>query len=72
MPGKQAAWIGLGLIGLPMAARLASAGWQVKGFDLEAQRLEMAVGKGIQAAASAEIAMEGASLVFTSMPTETA
>lgn len=72
MPEKQAGWIGLGLIGLPMAARLALAGWQVKGFDLSAQRLEMAVAKGIQAAASAEIAMEGASLVFTSMPTEAA
>jgi 3-hydroxyisobutyrate dehydrogenase-like beta-hydroxyacid dehydrogenase len=72
MPGNQAGWIGLGLIGLPMAARLTSAGWQVKGFDLSAQRLEMALAKGIQAAASAEIAMEGASLVFTSMPTEAA
>jgi len=72
MPEKQAGWIGLGLIGLPMAARLALAGWQVKGFDLSAQRLDIAVAKGIQAAASAEIAMEGASLVFTSMPTEAA
>jgi 3-hydroxyisobutyrate dehydrogenase-like beta-hydroxyacid dehydrogenase len=72
MPEKQAGWIGLGLIGLPMAARLALAGWQVKGFDLSAQRLEMAIAKGIQAAASAETAMEGASLVFTSMPTEAA
>jgi 3-hydroxyisobutyrate dehydrogenase-like beta-hydroxyacid dehydrogenase len=72
MPGKQAGWIGLGLIGLPMAARLAAAGWQVKGFDISQQRLEMAVAKGIQAAASVEDAMEGASLVFTSMPTEAA
>jgi 3-hydroxyisobutyrate dehydrogenase-like beta-hydroxyacid dehydrogenase len=72
MPGKQAGWIGLGLIGLPMAARLASAGWQVKGFDISQQRLEMATARGIKAAASAEGAMEGASLVFTSMPTEAA
>ena len=28
------AWIGLGLIGLPMAARLAAKGRQVKGFDI--------------------------------------
>ncbi len=72
MPGKQVGWIGLGLIGLPMAARLASAGWQVKGFDLSAQRLEMAVARGIRAAPSAEGALEDASLVFTSMPTEAA
>lgn len=72
MPGKQAGWIGLGLIGLPMAARLASAGWQVKGFDISKPRLEMATARGIRAVASAEAALEGANLVFTSMPTETA
>ena len=72
MPGKQAGWIGLGLIGLPMAARLATAGWQVKGFDISKQRLEMAVARGIQPAASAEGAMESARLVFSSMPTEAA
>jgi len=72
MPGKQAAWIGLGLIGLPMAARLAAAGWQVKGFDISKERLEMAAARGINAVASAEAAIEGASLVFTSMPTESA
>lgn len=72
MPGKQAGWIGLGLIGLPMAARLASAGWLVKGFDISKPRLEMATARGIRAVASAEAALEGASLVFTSMPTEAA
>jgi len=72
MPGKQAAWIGLGLIGLPMAARLAAAGWHVKGFDIKKERLEMAATRGIDAVASAEAAIEGASLVFTSMPTESA
>jgi len=72
MPGKQAGWIGLGLIGLPMAARLAAAGWQVRGFDISRPRLDLAVARGIEAAASAEAAMEGASLVFSSMPTEAA
>jgi len=72
MPGKQAGWIGLGLIGLPMAARLAAAGWRVKGFDISPERLEMARARSVEAVASAEAAMEGASLVFTSMPTEAA
>ena len=72
MPGKQAGWIGLGLIGLPMAARLAAAGWQVRGFDISRLRLDLAVARGIEAAASAEAAMEGASLVFSSMPTDAA
>ena len=72
MPGKQAGWIGLGLIGLPMAARLAAAGWRVRGFDISRQRLEMAAARGVEAVGSAEAAAEGASLVFTSMPTEAA
>lgn len=72
MPGKQAGWIGLGLIGLPMAARLAAAGWRVKGFDISPARLEMAGARSVEAVASAEAAMEGASVVFTSMPTEAA
>jgi len=72
MPGKQAGWIGLGLIGLPMATRLAAAGWQVKGFDISQPRLEMAAARGIRPAGSAEAAAQGASLVFTSLPTEAA
>ena len=72
MPGKQAGWIGLGLIGLPMAARLAAAGWRVRGFDISRQRVEMAAARGVTAVGSAEAAAEGASLVFTSMPTEAA
>jgi 3-hydroxyisobutyrate dehydrogenase-like beta-hydroxyacid dehydrogenase len=67
---KRIGWIGLGLIGLPMAARLASAGWQVRGFDLSKDRLAMAGPRGISAVASLGDALEGASLVFTSLPTE--
>lgn len=72
MPGKQAGWIGLGLIGLPMAARLAAAGWRVRGFDISRQRVELAAARGVEAVGTAEAATEGASLVFTSMPTEAA
>ena len=64
------AWLGLGLIGLPMASRLASAGWKVAGFDVNAERLKLAAGRGITAASSAAAALEGAELVFTSMPNE--
>jgi 3-hydroxyisobutyrate dehydrogenase-like beta-hydroxyacid dehydrogenase len=69
---RRIAWIGLGLIGLPMAARLASAGWQVGGFDINAERLRLASTNGISVAASASEAVEGAKIVFTSLPTETA
>ena len=55
-----------------MAARLASAGWQVGGFDINAERLRLASTRGINVAASASEAVEGAKIVFTSLPTETA
>jgi 3-hydroxyisobutyrate dehydrogenase-like beta-hydroxyacid dehydrogenase len=69
---RCAAWLGLGLIGLPMAARLAAAGWQVQGFDPKSERLELARAHGIATAASTEDAIAGAALVFTSLPNETA
>jgi 3-hydroxyisobutyrate dehydrogenase-like beta-hydroxyacid dehydrogenase len=69
---KRIGWIGLGLIGLPMAARLASARWQVAGFDINRERLAMAKAHGITAVSSAREALDGASFVFTSLPTETA
>ena len=68
---KKVAWLGLGLIGLPMASRLAAAGWKVSGFDVNAERVKLAAGRGITAANSAAAALEGAELVFTSMPNET-
>jgi 3-hydroxyisobutyrate dehydrogenase-like beta-hydroxyacid dehydrogenase len=67
---KQIAWIGLGLIGLPMAARLAAKGWQVKGFDISAERLGMAKARGIAAASSLADALDGAGIVLTSLPNE--
>lgn len=62
------AWIGLGRIGLPMAARVAAAGFAVKGFDIDPQRRSAAARRGIPVSES----LEGAELVFTSMPTEEA
>jgi len=47
---RRIAWIGLGLIGLPMAARLASAGWEVKGYDVDKMRLALAGTRGIASA----------------------
>ena len=67
---KRIAWLGLGLIGLPMAARLAAAGWKVSGFDVNPGRMKLAAGRGITAVSSAAAALEGAELVFTSMPNE--
>lgn len=66
------AWLGLGRIGLPMAARLALAGFEVKGFDLAADRLALAKERNIQVARGPGEAVQGAKIVFTSMPTERA
>ena len=67
---KKIAWLGLGLIGLPMAARLAAAGWKVSGYDVNPERLKLASQRGISVMSSAAGALEGAALVFTSMPNE--
>lgn len=69
---KDIAWIGLGLIGLPMAARLAGAGRSVKGWDINPERLRMAAGRGIKPAAGLAAATKDAELVFSSLPTEEA
>jgi 3-hydroxyisobutyrate dehydrogenase-like beta-hydroxyacid dehydrogenase len=69
---KTIAWIGLGLIGLPMAARLASRGASVKGFDIDPQRLRMAEARGIASAPDLASAVADAELVFSSLPTEAA
>ncbi|HEX2199010.1 MAG TPA: NAD(P)-dependent oxidoreductase [Burkholderiales bacterium] len=60
------AWIGLGKIGLPMAARLVKAGSEVRGFDIDPARRAAASARGIAVSED----LSGADLVFTSMPTE--
>jgi 3-hydroxyisobutyrate dehydrogenase-like beta-hydroxyacid dehydrogenase len=70
MPSQRVAWIGLGLIGLPMAARLAAAGWDVRGYDINRDRLRLAGERGIKPAASLEDALAGVRFVFTSLPNE--
>lgn len=69
---KNIAWIGLGLIGLPMAGRLVAAGWRVAGFDIDPGRMALARERGITAAPSLEAAIANTSLVFTSLPNESA
>src|SRR6202453_2594851 len=61
-------WIGLGKLGLPMAARIAAAGRAVAGYDLDPQRAELAASRQIQVKAEAREALEGARVVFSSLP----
>jgi 3-hydroxyisobutyrate dehydrogenase-like beta-hydroxyacid dehydrogenase len=69
---KIIGWVGLGLIGLPMAARLAAAGWTVRGFDIRPDRLAAASARGIAPVSRLDGAACESRIVFTSLPTEQA
>ncbi len=72
MTGKQkAAWIGLGKLGLPMAARLAEE-FSVTGFDLSEERLALAETRGIKRATDLASAVADAAVVFVSLPDDRA
>ncbi len=62
------AFIGLGNMGLPMAANLAKAGHRVTAFDLSADAVAKARTQGLQIAASAAEAVEGADVVVSMLP----
>lgn len=62
------AFIGLGNMGLPMAANLARAGHSVAAFDLGAEAVAKAREQGLRVAASAAEAVEGATVVLSMLP----
>jgi 3-hydroxyisobutyrate dehydrogenase len=62
------AFIGLGNMGLPMAANLAKAGYAVNGFDLSEASRAAAVDEGIHAVTSLADAVNGADAVITMLP----
>ncbi|MCL7942105.1 NAD(P)-dependent oxidoreductase [Halomonas sp. ATCH28] len=68
----KVAWIGLGKLGLPMATRIAAAGYPVQGFDLSAERMALAEQAGITAHEDLASAVEGCRLVFVSIPDDKA
>jgi 3-hydroxyisobutyrate dehydrogenase-like beta-hydroxyacid dehydrogenase len=68
----QVAWIGLGKLGLPMAARLAAAGHQVLGYDRDPSRAGPAAAAGISFVPAPEAALAGASVLVTSLPDDAA
>ena len=62
------AFIGLGNMGGPMAANLAAKGYAVTGFDIVAGQSRESGGHGVEAAASAEQAVQEADAVITMVP----
>ena len=65
---QSIAFIGLGNMGGPMAANLHKAGHRVTAFDLSADALAKAREQGVQIAASAAEAVEGATAVVAMLP----
>ncbi|MFE9689575.1 NAD(P)-dependent oxidoreductase [Micromonospora sp. NPDC005806] len=71
MPDNSVAFIGLGAMGLPMAARLLSAGVTVRGFDIsEAARAGLTAAGG-QAFPSPDEAVVGGDVVVLMLPDST-
>ncbi|NTB97397.1 3-hydroxyisobutyrate dehydrogenase [Agrobacterium tumefaciens] len=63
------AWIGLGLMGKPMAKHMQDAGYEVVGFDIDRQACEQSRTLGLTVADSLAGAVKDAEVVFTMVPT---
>jgi len=61
-------FIGLGNMGLPMAANLVKRGHAVKGFDLVASNVAQAENRGVANAASAADAAKAVDVIMTMLP----
>jgi len=70
MSGKmKIGYVGVGLMGLPMAKRLLSLGYAVRAYDIAPQAIAAARDAGAAAASSSADAAKGADLVLLNLPT---
>ena len=69
---EHIAWLGVGKMGLPISTRIAAAGYRVTAFDVSAERMAAARDQGLAVATSATEAVTGKSVVFTSLPDDSA
>lgn len=67
--GATLGFVGVGVMGRPMARRLLEAGHEVVVYDLNAEAVAELVAIGARAATSAAAVADEATIVFTSMPT---
>ncbi len=65
---ERIGFVGLGNMGGPMATRLAAAGYDVVGYDLNSSALEAVVADGVTAAPDANSCARHADLLLTSLP----
>ncbi len=68
MPKQTIGFIGLGIMGRPMAGHLLAAGHDLVCFDVVREAVDELVGKGAQAAASSREAAERADVVISMVP----
>jgi 3-hydroxyisobutyrate dehydrogenase len=66
------AYVGVGLMGLPMTKRLLGLGYRVTVFDIAAAQVDAARDAGALVAASAADAVAGADLILLNLPTAAA
>ncbi|OZA90455.1 MAG: dehydrogenase, partial [Azorhizobium sp. 39-67-5] len=64
-------WIGLGKMGLPISSRIAGAGWDMAGFDLDVTRMAAAAQAGVTPGAALDD-VAGRDMVFLSLPDDRA
>lgn len=62
-------FVGVGMMGLPMATRLINAGFEVVAYDLRKEAVDKIVARGAKPATSPADAASKADVVFASMPT---
>jgi 3-hydroxyisobutyrate dehydrogenase len=62
-------YVGVGLMGLPMAKRLLSLGYKLRAYDIAPQQIEKTRAAGAAAASSSADAAKGADLVLLNLPT---
>ncbi|MCD1287162.1 MULTISPECIES: 2-hydroxy-3-oxopropionate reductase [unclassified Brevibacterium] len=65
---KTIAFIGLGIMGLPMAKNLVSAGFDVRGFNRSPEKAQALAEAGGQAAGTIAEAVDGAEVIITMVP----
>lgn len=65
---KNIAWIGLGLMGIPMSKHLVKAGYKVKGVDIDAQARAQAQAAGIDTDCTMAQACADADVVYSMLP----
>ena len=68
-PDVRIAYVGVGLMGLPMTRRLLSRGYAVTAYDIVGAQMDKACACGAQRAPSPAAAVAGADFVLTNLPT---